>query len=315
MANNVDVKNILIIGGSYFCGRVLVEELSALKQYQTYVFNRGRVPLGMDGVTELVGDRGDAQAVAENIPALVWDAVIDFCAYEPEHIDNLVCHLKGEIRHYILISTTSVYRSANAHGLDESAAVLEGRQEALGQFADYGFLKLQAEQALKNAAVSYGFDYSIIRPAIIYGFYNYAPRESYFFDKIIAKCAVEVPEKQDALYSFIWVVDMAHAIIKCIGNDSVLNQIFNLASDETISYEHILNCLDRAVKGGIETIKLSDREAQGKGITWPFPPDTSLLYSGVMLKDCLGLEYTPFDKGLIEALKHYYRAHRSAGRL
>jgi len=306
------VRNILIIGGSYFSGRVLVEELSASAEYKIHLFNRGRVPLKIDGVTEFVGDREDPNAVAENIPSLIWDAVIDFCAYEPEHIDTLLRHFKGEIKHYILISTTSVYRTVNALGLDENAPLLQSPQPELGEFADYGFHKLQTERTLTASAAQYGFEYTILRPAIIYGYYNYAPRESFFFERILAKCSLEVPEQQDARYSFIWVVDMAQAIIKCLGNERVFNQIFNLASDESVSYRQIIDCLDSAVKGGVETVKLSDREAREMGVSWPFPPDTDLVYSGEKLTECLRLTYTPFAKGLLEALKFYYRTHRAA---
>ena len=38
-------QNILIIGGSYFIGRVFVEELLKLQKFSIYVLNRGKMPL------------------------------------------------------------------------------------------------------------------------------------------------------------------------------------------------------------------------------------------------------------------------------
>jgi hypothetical protein len=43
------VKNILIIGGSYFTGRVFVEELWKDKEYSIYVLNRGTIPICSTG--------------------------------------------------------------------------------------------------------------------------------------------------------------------------------------------------------------------------------------------------------------------------
>ncbi|MFA4910212.1 MAG: hypothetical protein WC649_04135 [Desulfobacteria bacterium] len=57
------MKNILIIGGSYFVGRVFVEELVKEAGYSIYVVNRGNVPLNMEGVHEIVCDRNDVDGL------------------------------------------------------------------------------------------------------------------------------------------------------------------------------------------------------------------------------------------------------------
>ena len=51
------MKNVLVIGGSYFVGRIFVEELVKEEDYCIYVFNRGNRPLRLGEVTELIGDR------------------------------------------------------------------------------------------------------------------------------------------------------------------------------------------------------------------------------------------------------------------
>jgi nucleoside-diphosphate-sugar epimerase len=42
------MKNLLVIGGSYFVGRVFIEELLNNTEYNLYVMNRGRIPLKLD---------------------------------------------------------------------------------------------------------------------------------------------------------------------------------------------------------------------------------------------------------------------------
>ena len=77
------MKNVLIIGGSYFAGRVLVENIIRDKSYNIFLYNRGRIPLRQKVVTELVGDRNDERRISEVIPSEEWHVLVDFCAYTP----------------------------------------------------------------------------------------------------------------------------------------------------------------------------------------------------------------------------------------
>ena len=84
------MKNILVIGGSYFLGKVFVEELAKEKDYSIHVLNRGNRPLKMDGVNEIVCDRQNAALLKTRIPFLNFDAVVDFCAYTPDDIQIIL---------------------------------------------------------------------------------------------------------------------------------------------------------------------------------------------------------------------------------
>ena len=230
------MKKILVIGGSYFAGRVFVEELVKKKDVDIHVFNRGRIRLGIAGVTEHCGDREDAAQIRNAIPREQWDAVVDFCAYTPSHIESMLDNMQGKIRQYIFISTTTIYQSGWSLPIRENAPRVSGSQSELGLHANYGYDKLRAEYALQQACAHHGIPQTILRPAIIYGFYNYAPREQYFFDLLKEGMPVVIPEPGLALFNFIFVVDMAQIIIRCIGEKKALDQDFNLGSDEMISY-------------------------------------------------------------------------------
>jgi 3-oxoacyl-[acyl-carrier-protein] synthase-3 len=52
-----DAKRILVIGGSYFLGRVFVEEMIKQDDIALSVLNRGKLPLNKKGVEEIVCDR------------------------------------------------------------------------------------------------------------------------------------------------------------------------------------------------------------------------------------------------------------------
>lgn len=136
-----------------------------------------------------------------------------------------------------------------------------------------------------------GIALSILRPAIIYGFYNYAPRESYFFDLLLNRQPIVIPSEDLALYSFIWVVDMARMIIGCIGNEQTHGRVFSLASDELISYSRIVQVLEEITGKSINVIRLSTAEIERQGVSLPFPLDEHLIYSGTKIQQLLGFSY------------------------
>jgi nucleoside-diphosphate-sugar epimerase len=299
------MKNILIIGGSYFAGRVFVEELVKEQDVSITVFNRGRFPLNIEGVTELVGDREDISQIRQVIPNISWDTVVDFCAYSPEHIENFIHNVPGHIKHYIFISTTTVYQTNSGIPIMEDAPKLDSPQDDLGSYADYGYQKWLAECALAKECKQKGIAHTSLRPAIVYGPYNYAPRESFFFDLLIDKKPIVIPEDESALFNFIYVIDMARIIIQCMGNERVYNQAFNLASDEIISYPIIIDVLSKITGKELEAEKISMADIENKGIQLPFPLNEQLVYCGDIIRNIFEFEYTPFTNGMHEALKYY----------
>ena len=304
------MKQILVIGGSYFAGRVFVEELAKLPDYAIHVFNRGRQPLGIAGVTEHTGDREQPDQFRAAIPPHEWEAVVDFCAYAPSDIENALAHLRGKVKQYIYISTTTVLQTKPILPVPEDGLTLTGPQIELGRHAGYGHNKLLAERALQLACSNSSTSYTILRPAIIYGFYNYAPRETYFFDLLRNRQPIIIPTENLALFSFIWVVDMARLIIRCIGDERTYSETFNLASNELISYERIVQVLAEITGKDISPIHMPAEEIDQRKIPLPFPLNDHLIFSGAKIQRLFDFDYTPFKQGMREALKYYMMIHR-----
>ena len=87
---------VLVIGGTRFSGRHLVDAALAAGHDVT-VFHRGtNTPEGIPGTTDLRGDRDtDLSALAEG----QWDATVDMCAYLPRHVRELADVLGGRGGH------------------------------------------------------------------------------------------------------------------------------------------------------------------------------------------------------------------------
>lgn len=299
------MKNILIIGGSYFAGRIFVEELLREKKYNVFVYNRGNIPLKKEGVTELVGDRNNADRIKQVIPDQQWDALVDFCAYTPDEIETVLNSLPGTLKHYIFISTTTVNQNVLDLPIEEDALKLVGPQSELGPYADYGYNKWMTECRLKKLCEEKGVCCTSLRPAIIYGEYNYAPRESYFFDLIRDNETVVLPDNELPLYSFVYVVDLAKIIIKTLCNPEVFGRVFNVSAPELVSYQRMMDVFEEIIGKKITTRRMCIGDINRKKIPLPFPLDSHLIYSGVGIQNLLGFEYTPFVKGMRRTYEYY----------
>ena len=165
---------ILVIGGSYFFGRVFV--MLAAKEHDVTVLNRGTYSVEQLGAKQITGDRKDAavwRSVEDN-----YDCVVDFCAYEERDIAKVLENMPGNIRQYVFISTVDVYQRGIS-GLKGEETPLETRPLP-GEAGAYIAGKVALEREVREECAGRGIACTILRPAILYGPLNYAPRESVY---------------------------------------------------------------------------------------------------------------------------------------
>jgi 2'-hydroxyisoflavone reductase len=165
---------ILILGGTGFIGPYQVR-YALTRSHALTLFNRGRRPQPWPApVEELVGDRntGDLKALAGR----EWDICIDNPTTLPFWVRDAGQVLKGKVRHYVFISTLSVYASDKDPGLDETAprAPYKGKdamketQETLRADVEglYGPLKALSEDEAERWFPGMT---TVIRPGLIVG--------------------------------------------------------------------------------------------------------------------------------------------------
>ena len=170
--------NILVIGGSVFVGKHIVE--AALSRgHQVTVFNRGSRQVAYSQTVEHV--QGDRTTDLHRLQGQQFDSVVDCCAYTPEHMAQAVAALQPLTNHYVFISTISVYqRFPSGVAYDETAAVAQGS-------AGYGALKARAEELIEA-----GFPGRVahVRPGLIVGPDDPSGRFAYWPVRVAAGGAV-----------------------------------------------------------------------------------------------------------------------------
>lgn len=165
---------ILILGGTGFTGPHQVRYALA-RGHKLTLFNRGRRPQQWPApVEELVGDRNTSDLKA--LAGREWDVCIDNPTTLPFWVRDAGKALADHVKHYVFISTLSVYASDERPGQDETAPLAEYKgadpmketQQTLRSDIEglYGPLKARSE---KEAAVWFQGRTTVIRPGLIVG--------------------------------------------------------------------------------------------------------------------------------------------------
>jgi 2'-hydroxyisoflavone reductase len=302
-------KNILVLGGSYFVGRVF-SLLSARRDDITlHVVNRGNYRLSLLNVQEYVCDRHDCDRLARMLPNIPFDAAVDFCGYKAGEIERIVEALGGRIGQYVFFSTISICDPSIQNPKTECSPLADLHSCSTHPVMDYLYQKAVLETELRACCASRRIPWTIFRPSFIYGPFNYAPRESYFIKCIAEGLPVPFPEDASAEFSMVYVEDAAQAVHTVIGEPAAHDRVFNLAAPELITYARLFNEL-RVCHGAPFPIQpVSIAEVNRDGIPLPFPLDTNDLTDGSLLSDLFDFRYTSFSEGFARTYKAFSKVY------
>lgn len=142
--------DILILGGTGFIGPHQVETALG-RGHNVTIFNRGRTSPGMfPQLEKLLGDRDDDLSA---LKGRQWDAVIDNSGFVPRWVRQSTELLKGNVGHYLYLSSLSIYADNTIIGQDESGEVqrLEDLNDENTSYANYGGMKAASEDYVRAA--------------------------------------------------------------------------------------------------------------------------------------------------------------------
>lgn len=219
---------LLILGGTGFIGPHMVEAALA-KGWKVTIFNRGvrekrleemgRGHKFMDKVEVLYGNRDpeknsdekDANSPKglESLKGKAFDAVIDNSCYFPRHAKASaeLCASLGA-KHYLFISTVSVYAANDKMGQDETAELAklaDPKDENLTN-ESYGALKVLCEQEVEKA---FPGKCAMVRPGFIVGPGDTTDRMTYWPWRAAQGGEMLIPGDPETPIQFIDARDLA----------------------------------------------------------------------------------------------------------
>lgn len=247
---------ILILGGTAFVGRHLVEAALA-RGHEVTLFNRGRRnPDLFPGLERLQGERPD------NLEALrgrQWEAAIDTSGYTPRAVAASAGLVAGAVAHYTFVSTISVYADGAPADTDEQGELSKLPRDKAGTDAvtgeTYGPLKALAEQAAEGAMPGRVLT---PRPGLIVGPYDPTDRFTYWPARVARGGEVLAPDTPERPVQFIDARDLAAWTLD--GVEAGRTGVFNLTGPERqLTFGELLATC-RAVSGSAASFAWVDEQ-------------------------------------------------------
>jgi 2'-hydroxyisoflavone reductase len=193
--------NILVIGGTLFVGRHIVDA-SLARGHTITLFNRGQRNAELFAQVEKL--RGDRNGDLSTLNGRRFDAVIDTCGYTPAQMQAMTKALGANVPHYVFVSSISAYgQFPRDIDYDESAALASGD-------TGYGEEKARAEEAIVAA---YPNRVANVRPGLIVGPHDPTGRFVYWPLRAARGGTILSPGRAERPIQWIDVRDLAEWIV------------------------------------------------------------------------------------------------------
>ena len=311
---------VLVIGGTLFIGRALVEELVKGEHEVAVLHRKAKHDFGRR-VDNIMADRNDGDAMRETLSTRRFDVVFDN-VYDwergttAEQVEATARALGDRLTRYIFISSVGAYGDGLNHKESDPLA------------PDYHAIpyvrhKATTERLLFRMHAQTGLPLVTFRPPFVYGPGNPFYREQFFWDRLRAGRSIVIPGDGHRLMQFVYVNDLVAAMVRAMEEPRAVGEAFNIGDSKPITQVELVEKLARAAN--VEPVlarvpRDSIQQAGGNAMEEPFyfgeyfdlPPITENIGKVTRM---LKVRMTPFETGLKETYRWYTRNHkpRTAG--
>jgi nucleoside-diphosphate-sugar epimerase len=311
---------VLVIGGTLFIGRLLVEELVKGGHDVTVLHRKPKHDFGKR-VDNIMADRNDPEAMKDALSTRRFDVVFDN-AYDwsrgttAQQVEATVRACGDRLSRYIFMSSVAAY----GDGLNHK----ESDPLAPDYHADpYVRHKATTERLLFRMHSQTGLPVVTFRPPFVYGPNTNYYREQFFWDRLRGGRPVIIPGDGHRLMQFAYVNDVVQAMIRSMDEPRAVGEAFNIGDTKPLTQVEVVEKLAGVANVEPTLVRVPRdliQQAGGSAMEEPYyfgeyfdlPPITMNIGKVTRV---LKMKLTPFETGLKETYKWYTRNHkpRTAG--
>ena len=236
---------VLFIGGTGIISSAC-SELAVQRGIELYLLNRGQsVRQPVAGARILQGDIRQPESVPAALGELSFDAVVEWVAYTPGHVQEDVELFRGRTGQYIFISSASAYHTPPLFLPVTESTPLHN------PFWQYSRDKAACEALLREAYRGEGFPVTVVRPSHTYDQTLFPFHGGYTsVARMRAGKKVVVHGDGTSLWTLTHHRDFAVGLVGLLGNPHAEGDIFHITSDEWLSWNQIYEIVAHAA--GVE---------------------------------------------------------------
>lgn len=217
---------VLVLGGTQFLGRHLVETLVAAG-HRVSILNRGYTPDALPAEVErLRGDRDTGVGGLAALAGRAWDACVDVSGYTPRQVRVSAEALRERVARYVFVSAVSVYGDPTRRPVVETHPRLPPAAEDVHEVngETYGPLKVACENLVQ---LIYAGRCTLLRPQIVVGPHDPSGRYACWVQRAMRGGEMLAPGDGSDHLQVIDVRDLAR--FACEAIEHALGGSFNLA--------------------------------------------------------------------------------------
>ena len=236
---------VLFIGGTGIISSAC-SEIAVQRGIELYLLNRGnslRPPAA--GAKLIYADIRQPESVRAALGELSFDAVVDWVAYTPGHVQNDVELFRGRTGQYIFISSASAYHTPPLFLPVTESTPLHN------PFWQYSRDKAACEALLWDAYTGEGFPATVVRPSHTYDQTLFPFHGGYTsVARMRAGKKVVIHGDGTSLWTLTHHRDFAVGLVGLLGNPHAVGDTFQITSDEWLSWNQIYEIVAHAA--GVE---------------------------------------------------------------
>ena len=236
---------VLFIGGTGIISSACAE-LAVARGMELTLLNRGQSSRPIPaGVEVLYGDVRDKASVQRLIDGRIFDAVVEWVAFSPEHVETDIELFSGRTGQYVFISSASAYQTPPARLPITESTPLHNPYWA------YSRNKIACEEWLVRAYREHGFPITIVRPSHTYD-RTLLPMSGRYtiVDRMRRGQKVVVHGDGTSLWVLTHHTDFAKGLVGLLGQPQAIGDTFHITSDEVLTWNQIYEMV--AAAAGVE---------------------------------------------------------------
>jgi nucleoside-diphosphate-sugar epimerase len=238
----VSSLRVLFIGGSGIISSAC-SWLAAERDIELFVLNRGVSrdrPLPAQA-TVLHGDVRDPVSVRDAVGDREFDAVVDWVAFTPGHVQADIDAFRGRTGQYVFISSASAYQTPPARLPVTESTPLRN------PFWQYSRDKIACEELLTRAYRDEGFPATIVRPSHTYD-KTLVPFDGGWtvLGRMRQGKPVVVHGDGTSLWTLTHHADFARGFVPLLGHPRTAGDVFHITSGDVLTWNQIAATLAAA---------------------------------------------------------------------
>ncbi len=306
---------VLVIGGTLFIGRLLVEELVKGGHDVAVLHRKPKHDLGKR-VENIMADRNDGAALAEALSGRRFDVVFDN-VYDWERgttaaqVEATVRACGDRISRYIFMSSVAAYGDGLNHKESDPLAPDYHPEPYVSH-------KATTERLLFRMHAHSGFPVVTFRPPFLYGAGNPFYREQFFWDRLRAGRPIIIPGDGHRLMQFAYVNDLVQAMVRAMVDPKAVGEAFNIGDPKPLTQVEFVEKLAKVANVEPVLVRVPRdiiAQAGGSAMQEPYyfgeyfdlPPITENIGKVTRV---LKMKLTPFEAALKDTYRWYTKNYK-----